>query len=83
MKFQVVIRDAAIGEAADAGQHIYCRGCGHSVYDVAGCALAKCDKCDTWNRIGPVLVRPAERHAAGGLRTPAQKRAAQRMAVKR
>lgn len=83
MKLQIVIRDAAIGEPADAGQHIYCRGCGRPVYDVAGCASAKCDKCDTWNRIGPVLVRPAERQAAVGLRTPAQKRAAQRKAAKR
>lgn len=83
MGLQLVIRDAAIGEPADAGQHIYCRGCGYSVYDVAGCASVQCTHCNTWNHVGPVLVRPAELHAAARMRTPAQKRAAQRKAAKR
>lgn len=82
-KFQLVIRDAGIGESADVGQHIYCSNCGFSVYDVANSFAVQCLRCNAWTRIGPVLVRPAERHAAVGLRTPAQKRAAQRKAAKR
>lgn len=58
---QPVIQDAGRGEPASAGQHIYCRNCGKPIYGVAGCALVKCDACHTWNQVGRVLVRPAER----------------------
>jgi len=78
MKLQIVIRDAAIGEPADAGQHIYCGHCGFSVYDVAGSLAVQCTRCDGWTRVGPVLVRPAELHAAARMQTPTQRRAVAR-----